>query len=124
MHNHTFRIQDVAQIIEDKIGRTVVMKSDGQHDAKLVLLSSLDIAAHSFDADKVYFGDFVIEGQDPTSCVFKLNLDGNNVLNIEAGSSLAPVGNILPCLLWDSINNYASITAHFYGWEINLVPTP
>lgn len=124
MHNHTFRIQDVAQIIEDKIGRTVVMKSDGQHDAKLILLSGLDIAAHSFDADKVYFGDFVIEGEEPASCVLKLNLDGNLVLNIEAGAGLAPVGNILPCVLWDGLNDYTAMSAHFYGWEINLVPVP
>ena len=126
MHNHTFRLIDVASIVEAKTGKTIADgDADGRYDAEVVLLHDADIAdleVKGVPANTVYFGDFVIEGYETTSVAIITQVNGVASLFISAGDELRPIGNLQPCVMFDNVNTYTSITAHFYGWKITLNP--
>lgn len=120
MHNHTYRIQDVATIIQDKMGKTVQMGADGQHRAKLVILNSEQLQNISVPANTVYFGDFFIEGLKNNSVAMEFSLGLTTVLKIS--STHNPPSGHMSNILWDSKKAYTDIFAHFCGWEITLNP--
>ena len=126
MHNHTFRLIDVATIVEAKTGKTIADgDADGRYDAEVVILHNSDLAdleANGVAANTVYFGDFVISGYESSAGAIITQINGIISLFISAGDELRPIGNILPCVLFDTINTYNNIDCYFYGWKITLNP--
>lgn len=120
MHNHTYRIQDVATIIQDKMGKTVQMGTDGQHRAKLVILNTEDLQSITVPANTVYFGDFIIEGFKNNSVSVEFRLETKTVFLMT--STHNPSGNTVSNVLWNSKNAFTDAYAHFCGWEITLNP--
>ena len=127
MHNHTFRLIDVASIVEAKTGKTIADgDADGRYDAEVVILHDADIAdlqANGVAANTVYFGDLVVQAYEPGSSgsvvAFVNSIES---VNISIGDSKIPIGNIQPCVMFDTISNYTGIPCHFYGWKITLNP--
>lgn len=126
MHNHTFRKIDAARLCETALGLSagsivsIDADNDGQVDGTVVIMHTDDfgdLAGDPADADYVYFGDFVIEGYDSSSVTVRFNVDGIITLAIDQGSGLLPIGNILPCIIWDEVKLFSGISAHFYGWK-------
>ena len=126
MHNHTFRKIDAARLCETALGLSagsivsIDADNDGQVDGTVVIMHTADLtdlAGDPADADYVYFGDFVIEGYDSSSVAVRFHVDGIITLAISQGSGLLPIGNILPCIIWDEIVGFSGISAHFYGWK-------
>jgi hypothetical protein len=126
MHNHTFRLIDVASIVEAKTGKTIADgDADGRYDAEVVLLHDadiIDLVNNRVPANTVYFGEFVIEGFDSADGALITQVNSATSLFISAGDELRPIGNLQPCVMFDNVNAYTSITAHFYGWKITLNP--
>ena len=126
MHNHTFRLIDVATIVEAKTGKTIADgDADGRYDAEVVLLHDadiIDLVNNGVPANTVYFGDFVIEGFDSAGGTLITHVNGVASLLISASDELRPIGNLQPCVIFDSVYIYSSLTAHFYGWKITLNP--
>ena len=126
MHNHTFRLQDIAPIIEQKTGKTIADgNADGRYDAEVVILHNDDIVEikdNGVPANTVYFGDFVIEGYEPTNGAIITQVNGVTSLFISAGDEVRPIGNLQPCVMFDNVNTYTNLTGHFYGWKITLNP--
>ena len=126
MHNHIFRLIDVATIVEAKTGKTIADgDADGRYDAEVVILHDTDLAdleSNGVAANTVYFGDFVIQGYDVGSVAFGTMINSAQSILIAQGDGLLPIGNILPCVMFDAIANYSSINAHFYGWKFTLQP--
>lgn len=94
-------------------------------DGELVILHSDDLSTLQSDgvpANTVYFGDFVIQGYDVGSVAFGTTINSAQSILIAQGDGLLPIGNILPCVMFDAIANYSSINAHFYGWKFTLQP--
>lgn len=124
MHNHTFRLIDVATIVEAKTGKTIADgDADGRYDAEVVILHNadiIDLLNNGVPANTVYFGDFVIEGYETTGGALITQVNGVASLLISAGDELRPIGNLQPCVMFDNVNTYTNITAHFYGWKITL----
>ncbi len=126
MHNHTFRLIDVATIVEAKTGKTVADgDADGRYDAEVVILHNsdlVDLQINGVAANTVYFGDFVIQGYDSSSV--KVRTEVNSVISmlIRNDESRLPVGNIEPCIMFDSIAVWTGVSGHFYGWKITLNP--
>jgi hypothetical protein len=126
MHNHTFRLIDVAAIVEAKTGKTIADgDADGRYDAEVVILHNADIIEikeNGVPANTVYFGEFVIEGFESAAGRLITQVNSVTSLSISAGDELRPIGNLQPCVMFDNVNAYTSITAHFYGWKITLNP--
>lgn len=127
MHNHTFRLIDVASIVEAKTGKTIADgDADGRYDAEVVILHDADLEylqTNGVDANTVYFGDFVVQSYVPDSSgVVVLSVNSIQSLNIIINDGKIPVGNIQPCVMFNAIEAYDSIPCHFYGWKITLNP--
>ena len=131
MHNHIFRKIDAARLCEQKLGLaagtivSVDADNDGMVDGEIVLLHSGDLStlqSGGVPANTVYFGDFVIQSYDSSTVDFALTIDSVDSLLIKAGSSLLPIGNNYPCVVFDSITSYDGVNAHFYGWKFTLQP--
>lgn len=122
MHNHIFRLVDAAAIVEQKTGQTI---ADIDGDSEPVILMSADIAdleANGVPANTVYFGDFVIQAYDSGSVEFSTRVNTASSAFISSATSMLPIGNVLPCVTFDTVNKYTGINAHFYGWKFTLQP--
>ena len=125
MHNHTFRLIDVATIVEAKTGKTIADgDADGRYDAEVVILHDSDLAdlqSNGVDADTVYFGDLVINGYDSSAINVQASVNGTQSIRINNGGFI-PVGNLQPCVMFDDITDYGGAFCTFYGWKITLNP--
>lgn len=122
MHNHIFRLVDAAAIVEQKTGKTI---ADIDADSEPVILMSTDLAdlqSNGFPANTVYFGDFVIQGYDAVGCKLITSVNSVDSVGIDREESFSPIGNIIPCVIFDAISEYTRINAHFYGWKFTLQP--
>jgi hypothetical protein len=126
MHNHTFRLIDVATIVEAKTGKTIADgDADGRYDAEVVILHDSDLAdleTNGVAANTVYFGDMVINGYDASAVRAEFSVNGVTSLIVRFTDSMLPIGNIQPCLMFDTVENLEAIFVTFYGWKITLNP--
>lgn len=126
MHNHTFRLIDVAAIVEDKTGKTIADgDADGRYDAEVVILHDSDLAdleTNGVAANTVYFGDLTIHSYDASSVALRLNVNSVRTINVSASSSLLPIGNQYPCIMFDNVVETDGCFLSFYGWKITLNP--
>lgn len=124
MHNHTFRLIDVAAIVEDKTGKTIADgDADGRYDAEVVILHDYDfqdLEANGVAANTVYFGDLTIHSYDASSVALRLNVNSVRTINVSASSSLLPIGNHYPCIMFDEVVETDGCFLSFYGWKITL----
>lgn len=122
MHNHIFRLVDAAAIVEQKTGQTI---ADIDADSEPVILMSADLADlkdNGVAANTVYFGDFVIQSYNAGSVEFGTKVNSVTSASISVLNTWLPIGNVLPCVTFDTINEYTDINAHFYGWKFTLQP--
>jgi len=121
MHNHTFRLIDVASIVEAKTGKTIADgDADGRYDAEVVLLHDADIAdleTNGVAANTVYFGDLIIHSYDSTSIAIRLNVNSVRTVEVSAGNGLLPIGNHYPCIMFDEVIETDGCFVSFYGWK-------
>lgn len=126
MHNHTFRLIDVATIVEAKTGKTIADgDADGRYDAEVVLLHDADIEdlkTNGVAANTVYFGDLTIHSYDASSVALRLKVNNNRMIFVNASSSLLPIGNHYPCIMFDEVLETDGCSVSFYGWKITLNP--
>lgn len=126
MHNHTFRLIDVAAIVEAKTGKTIADgDADGRYDAEVVILHDaqlFDIKDNGAPANTVYFGDLVISAFDSSVSIIGLSVNGVSTVSVICPDQLKPSGNIYPSVIFNSIPDYSSIVCYFYGWKITLNP--
>lgn len=123
MHNHTFRLQDVAGIIESATGKTIADGDlDGKYDAVPVVLMDHDFTTleSTFPANTIYFGDLVLHSYDASAVAIRINVNSVRMLDINQSSSLLPIGNIFPCVMFDEIVATDGCFISFYGWKITL----
>ena len=124
MHNHTFRLIDVASIVEAKTGKTIADgDADGRYDAEVVILNDSDLAdleANGVAANTVYFGDLTIHSYDASSVAIRLNVNSVRTIDVNASSSLLPIGNHYPCIMFDDVVETDGCFLSFYGWKITL----
>lgn len=126
MHNHIFRKIDAARLCEQKLGLaagtivSVDADNDGMVDGELVLLHSDDIAtlqSGGVPADTVYFGDLVIQGFKSGTSAILLRANSVNTVSVDGTDAYEAVGSILPCVIFDNVTQFDTISAHFYGWK-------
>ena len=126
MHNHTFRLIDVAAIVEDKTGKTIADgDADGRYDAEVVILHDddfQDLEANGVAANTVYFGDLTIHSYDASSVALRLKVNSVSAISVSASSSLLPIGNQYPCIMFDDVVETDGCFLSFYGWKITLNP--
>ena len=126
MHNHTFRLIDVAAIVEDKTGKTIADgDADGRYDAEVVILHDddfADLGENGVAANTVYFGDLTIHSYDASSVAIRLNVNSVRTIAVDASSSLLPIGNHYPCIMFDVVIETVGCFLSFYGWKITLNP--
>ena len=126
MHNHTFRLIDVATIVEAKTGKTIADgDADGRYDAEVVILHDddfQDLEANGVAANTVYFGDLTIHSYDASSVALRLNVNIVRTIIVSASSSLLPIGNQYPCIMFDDVVETTGCFLSFYGWKITLNP--
>jgi len=126
MHNHIFRLADVATIVQSATGKTIADgDADGRYDAEVVLLHDADIAdleENGVAANTVYFGDLIIHSCDASSVAILLKVNGVSMVEVKAGSGLLPIGNHYPCIMFDEVNETVDCFLSFYGWKITLNP--
>ena len=126
MHNHTFRLIDVATIVESETGKTIADgDADGRYDAEVVILHDSDFAdleANGVAANTVYFGDLIIHSYDSNSVAIRLNVKSVRTVEVSAGNGLLPIGNHYPCIMFDEVNITDGCFVSFYGWKITLNP--
>jgi len=126
MHNHTFRLIDVASIVEAKTGKTIADgDADGRYDAEVVILHNadiIDLENNGVPANTVYFGDLIIHSSDASSVELLLKVNGVSMVEVKAGSGLLPIGNHYPCIMFDEVNETVDCFLSFYGWKITLNP--
>jgi len=126
MHNHTFRLIDVATIVEAKTGKTIADgDADGRYDAEVVILHDADIAdleTNGVAANTVYFGDLIIHSYDSNSVALRLNVNSVRTVEVNAGNGLLPIGNHYPCIMFDEVIETDGCFISFYGWKITLQP--
>lgn len=124
MHNHTFRLIDVAAIVEDKTGKTIADgDADGRYDAEVVILHDSDLAdleANGVAANTVYFGDLIIHSYDSNSVALRLNVNSVRTVDVNASNGLLPIGNHYPCIMFDEVGVTDGCFVSFYGWKITL----
>lgn len=126
MHNHTFRLIDVASIVEAKTGKTIADgDADGRYDAEVVILHYDDLKyleANGVAANTVYFGDLTIHSYDASSVELILSVNSVRAIDVTASSSLLPIGNHYPCIMFDEVGVTVDCFLSFYGWKITLNP--
>ncbi len=126
MHNHTFRLIDVATIVEAKTGKTIADgDADGRYDAEVVILHDSDIEdleTNGVAANTVYFGDLTIHSYDASSVALRLNVNSVRTISVNAVSLLLPIGNQYPCIMFDNVVEKDGCFISFYGWKITLNP--
>lgn len=126
MHNHTFRLIDVATIVEAKTGKTIADgDADGRYDAEVVILNDTDLAdlqANGVDANTVYFGDLIIHSYVYDSVAIRLNVNSVHTVRVNAGDGLLPIGNHYTCIMFDNVVETSDCFISFYGWKITLNP--
>ena len=126
MHNHTFRLIDVASIVEAKTGKTIADgDADGRYDAEVVLLNDADLQdleTNGVAANTVYFGDLTIHSYDASSVALRLKVNSVRAIDVDASSSLLPIGNHYPCIMFDQVVVTDGCFLSFYGWKITLNP--
>lgn len=126
MHNHTFRLIDVATIVEAKTGKTIADgDADGRYDAEVVILHNadiIDLVNNGVPANTVYFGDLTIHSYDASSVALRLNVNSVRMIDVNASSSLLPIGNHYPCIMFDEVIVTDRCFVSFYGWKITLNP--
>ena len=126
MHNHTFRLQDIAPIVEQKTGKTIADGDlDGRYDAEVVILHDADIQdleANGVAANTVYFGDLTIHSYDASSVELLLNVNSVRAISVSASELLLPIGNHYPCIMFDQVVVTDGCFVSFYGWKITLNP--
>jgi len=131
MHNHIFRKIDAARLCENVLGLapgtivSVDADNDGMVDGELVILHSDDLStlqSGGVPANTVYFGDFVIQSYNVGSVEFVTKVNSISSAFISSATSMLPIGNVLPCVTFDTVNEYTDINAHFYGWKFTLQP--
>ena len=126
MHNHTFRLIDAATIVEAKTGKTIADgDADGRYDAEVVILHDddlQDLEANGVAANTVYFGDLTIHSYDASSVELILSVNSVRAISVNKSSSLLPIGNHYPCIMFDEIGGYDGCFVSFYGWKITLNP--
>ena len=126
MHNHTFRLIDVATIVEAKTGKTVADgDADGRYDAEVVILHNsdlVDLEANGVAANTVYFGDLIIHSYVYDSVALLLNVNSVRTVEVNASYGLLPIGNHYPCIMFDQVVVTDGCFVSFYGWKITLNP--
>ena len=126
MHNHTFRLIDVAAIVEDKTGKTIADgDADGRYDAEVVILHDDDLAdleANGVAANTVYFGDLLIHSYDVNTVSLRLEVNSVRTVAVNASNGLLPIGNHYPCIMFDEVIGTDGCFVSFYGWKITLNP--
>lgn len=126
MHNHTFRLIDVASIVEAKTGKTIADgDADGRYDAEVVLLHDADLQdleTNGVAANTVYFGDLTIHSYDASSVALRLKVNSVSTISVDASSSLLPIGNQYPCIMFDDVVETDGCFLSFYGWKFTLQP--
>ena len=126
MHNHTFRLIDVASIVEAKTGKTIADgDADGRYDAEVVLLNDADLQdleTNGVAANTVYFGDLTIHSYDASSVGLRLKVNSVRAIDVDASSSLLPIGNHYPCIMFDQVVVTEGCFLSFYGWKFTLQP--
>ena len=126
MHNHTFRLIDVASIVEAKTGKTIADgDADGRYDAEVVILHNadiIDIKENGVADNTVYFGDLTIHSYDASSVALILEVNSVRTIDVTASSSLLPIGNHYPCIMFDLVVVTNGCSVSFYGWKITLNP--
>ena len=126
MHNHTFRLIDVATIVEAKTGKTIADgDADGRYDAEVVILHDddlQDLETNGVAANTVYFGALIIHSYDSNSVAIRLNVNSASTVKVNAGNSLLPIGNHYPCIMFDEVVETSDCLISFYGWKITLNP--
>ena len=126
MHNHTFRLIDVATIVEAKTGKTIADgDAGGRYDAEVVILHDADLQdlkANGVAANTVYFGDLIIHSYDSNSVAIRLNVNSVRTVEVNAGNGLLPIGNHYPCIMFDNVVETSNCFISFYGWKITLNP--
>lgn len=123
MHNHIFRLQDVAAIIESATGKTIADgDEDGKYDAVPVAKMDADFTAleSSFPANTIFFGDLTIHSYDASSVALRLNVNSVRMVDVNAGDGLLPIGNHYPCIMFDEVVATDGCFVSFYGWQITL----
>ena len=126
MHNHTFRLIDVATIVEAKTGKTIADgDADGRYDAEVVILHDADLQdlkANGVAANTVYFGDLIIHSYVYDSVALRLNVNSDSTVRVNASNGLLPIGNHYPCIMFDEVVETSDCFISFYGWKITLNP--
>lgn len=126
MHNHTFRLIDVATIVEAKTGKTIADgDADGRYDAEVVILHDddfQDLETNGVAANTVYFGDLTIHSYDASSVALRLKVNSVRAIDVDASSSLLPIGNHYPCIMFDQVVVTEGCFLSFYGWKFTLQP--
>ena len=126
MHNHIFRLADVASIVEAKTGKTIADgDADGRYDAEVVILYDTDLAdleANGVAANTVYFGDLIIHSYYSNSVALRLNVNSVRTVEVNASNGLLPIGNHYPCIMFDEVIETSDCFVSFYGWKITLNP--
>ena len=124
MHNHIFRLADVATIVQSATGKTIADgDADGRYDAEVVLLHDSDFAdleENGVAANTVYFGDMTIHSYDASSVSILLEVNGVIMVAVKAGVGLLPIGNHYPCIMFDNVIATDGCFVSFYGWKITL----
>ena len=126
MHNHTFRLIDVASIVEAKTGKTIADgDADGRYDAEVVILHNadiIDLVNNGVPANTVYFGDLIIHSYDSNSVALRLNVNSVRTVEVNASNGLLPIGNHYPYIMFDDVVEKDGCFLSFYGWQITLNP--
>lgn len=126
MHNHIFRLADVAAIVESATGKTIADgDADGRYDAEVVILQDTDLAdleSNGVAANTVYFGDLLIHSYDVNTVSLRLDINTVHVVDVSAASSMLPIGNQYPCIMFDTVGATDGCFISFYGWKITLNP--
>ena len=126
MHNHTFRLIDVATIVEAKTGKTIADgDADGRYDAEVVILHDddlQDLETNGVAANTVYFGDLTIHSYDASSVELLLKVNSVGAISVSGPSLLLPIGNHYPCIMFDEVAITDGCFISFYGWKITLNP--
>jgi hypothetical protein len=124
MHNHIFRLADVATIVQSATGKTIADgDADGKYDAEVVILHDADLQdleANGVAANTVYFGDLTIHSYDASSVELILNVNSVRAISVSAASLLLPIGNHYPCIMFDEVGVTDGCFVSFYGWKITL----
>jgi len=126
MHNHIFRLADVATIVQSATGKTIADgDADGRYDAEVVILNDSDLAdlqTNGVAANTVYFGDLIIHSYDSNSVALRLNVNSVRTVEVNASNGLLLIGNHYPCIMFDEVVETDGCFISFYGWKITLNP--